>query len=37
MLKYYCDNNRHLICKPYLIENLHEMAKRLEIKKCCLK
>ena len=25
---------RHLICKPYSIENLHEMASDLSIKKC---
>lgn len=33
-LIYYCDNHRHLICKPYSIENLHIMAKDLNIKKC---
>lgn len=32
-LIYYCDNNRHLICKPYSIVNLHVMAKNLNIKK----
>ena len=31
---YYCDNNRHLICEPYLKENLHKMAKDLNIKHC---
>ena len=30
----YCDNSRHLICEPYSINNLHEMAKQLGIKKC---
>lgn len=34
MLKYYCDRNRHLICVPYSIENLHRMAKDLSIKRC---
>ena len=30
-LKYYCDNMRHLVCKPYSIENLHLMAQDLGI------
>lgn len=30
---YLCDNARHLICKPYSIENLHKMATELGIKK----
>lgn len=33
-LIFLCDNKRHLICKPYSIENLHQMAKDLNIKKC---
>ena len=33
-MKYYCDNNRHLICVPYNIKNLHLMAKDLDIKRC---
>lgn len=33
-MKFYCDNKRHLICKPYTIENLHKMAEILNIKKC---
>lgn len=33
-MEYYCDNKRHLICKPYSIENLHKMASELGIKKC---
>ena len=33
-MQYYCDNYRHLICEPYSIENLHKMAKDLNIKKC---
>jgi len=32
-LIYYCDNKRHLVCKPYSIENLHIMAEDLGIKK----
>lgn len=31
---YYCDNNRHLVCVPYSIENLHTMAEDLGIKRC---
>ena len=30
----YCDVNRHLICTPYTIDNLHSMAKILNIKRC---
>lgn len=33
-MKYYCDKERHLVCIPYSIENLHKMAKCLNIKKC---
>ncbi len=33
-MKYYCDKQRHLVCVPYSIENLHLMAKDLGIKKC---
>lgn len=33
-LKYYCDNKRHLVCTPYLKENLHKMAENLNIKRC---
>ena len=33
-MKYYCDDNRHLICVPYSIKNLHIMAEDLNIKKC---
>lgn len=28
---YYCDDKRHLVCKPYSIQNLHKMAAILEI------
>ncbi len=34
MLEYYCDNARHLVCKPYSVENLHKMAEALDIKRC---
>lgn len=30
-LTYYCDRKRHLICVPYSIENLHKMARDLQI------
>ena len=33
-MEYYCDNSRHLVCKPFSIENLHLMAIELGIKKC---
>ena len=32
-LVYITDKKRHLVCLPYSIENLHQMAKDLEIKK----
>ncbi len=33
-MEFFCDNKRHLVCKPYSIENLHKMATELGIKKC---
>ncbi len=33
-MEYYCDNARHLVCKPYSIDNLHKMAIDLNIKRC---
>lgn len=33
-MKFYSDNQRHLICLPYSIENLHYMGKILGIKRC---
>ena len=30
-MEYYCDTKRHLICVPYSVDNLHEMAKYLNI------
>lgn len=33
-MKYLTDGKRHLICVPYSIANLHEMARNLGIKRC---
>lgn len=33
-IEYYCDNQRHLVCVPYSVENLHRMAEDLDIKRC---
>lgn len=33
-MEYFCDNKRHLVCLPYSVENLHIMAKELNIKSC---
>lgn len=33
-MRYLTDGKRHLICEPYSIANLHEMAKDLDIKRC---
>lgn len=33
-LTFYCDDARHLVCVPYSIDNLHEMARQLGIKRC---
>lgn len=33
-LRYICDDMRHLICVPYTVENLHAMARDLNIKRC---
>ncbi len=33
-LVYVCDDKRHLICYPYSVDNLHQMAEDLNIKKC---
>ena len=33
-MKYYCDNNRHLVCIPYSKNNLHKMAEELNIERC---
>jgi len=34
ILKYYTDGKRHLVCRPYSIQNLHQMADELGIKRC---
>jgi FMN phosphatase YigB (HAD superfamily) len=34
LLIYVTDNNRHLICLPYTIPNMHIMAQELGIKRC---
>lgn len=33
-LSYVCDSQRHLICVPYSVENLHAMARQLDLKRC---
>lgn len=33
-MQYFCDNKRHLVCLPYSKENLHKMAKDLNIRRC---
>jgi hypothetical protein len=33
-LVYACDSHRHLVCIPYSIKNLHQMAAELGIKRC---
>lgn len=33
-MKFYCDKQRHLVCIPYSIQNLHKMARELNIKPC---
>jgi FMN phosphatase YigB (HAD superfamily) len=33
-LEFITDGARHLICVPYSVENLHEMARQLNVKTC---
>ena len=33
-MTYYSDDQRHLVCYPYSVENLHAMARALGIKRC---
>jgi hypothetical protein len=33
-MKFYCDDARHLVCVPFSIANLHQMAEQLGIKRC---
>jgi hypothetical protein len=35
-LRYLCDENRHLICLPFSLENMKRMAFELELKRKCL-
>lgn len=30
-MRFFSDNQRHLICYPYSVEGLHEMARQLSI------
>lgn len=33
-LEYFCDTQRHLVCKPYSVENLRMMAADLQLADC---
>ena len=33
-LEFICDAKRHLVCLPYSIENLHAMARVLDLDRC---
>lgn len=33
-MRYLVDDKRHLICQPFSISGLHEMARTLGIKRC---
>lgn len=33
-LNYFCDAQRHLVCMPYSLDNLHRMAEALNLKRC---
>lgn len=33
-MEIYADRQRHLVCTPYSVENLHIMAEKLGIKRC---
>ncbi len=33
-IKIFCDEQRHLVCVPFSVENLHRMASFLGIKRC---
>ena len=33
-MRYLTDGKRHLICLPYSVENLHQMADELGIHRC---
>jgi hypothetical protein len=33
-MRYFSDNHRHLVCWPYSVPGLHQMAVELGIKRC---
>lgn len=33
-MRFFSDNQRHLVCWPYSVENLHTMARQLSIARC---
>lgn len=33
MIRYFCDDKRHIVCVPYSIANLHKMAEDLGLKR----
>ena len=33
-MKFFYDSMRHLVCRPFSVENLHAMAAELGIKRC---
>ena len=33
-MTYYTDGQRHLVCVPYSVANLHAMAEDLDLKRC---
>ena len=33
-LEFLTDGRRHLVCRPYSVQNLHRMAEQLNIKRC---
>ncbi len=33
-MTYYCDQKRHLVCKPYSLRGLHDMAEKLGLARC---
>ncbi len=33
-MRFFSDNQRHLVCWPYSVQGLHEMAAALGIKRC---
>lgn len=33
-MRFFCDQQRHLVCLPYSVENLHLMASILGLNRC---